>query len=108
MATTGTTPQAIAAAAQCHARGAPTRRAVVTVAVVNMTPTANRESQIERTTAVMTRATTPSCTIARTPATTASRSRSMRPRRLATTVTASSTTRATATGQPGEMSTAPP
>ena len=105
---TGTTPQAIDAAAQCHDRGAPTRRAVVTAAVVNMTPTASSDNQIERTTAVMTSATRPSCTMARAPAMAASRSRSMRPRRLATTVTASSTTRAMATGQPGEMSTAPP
>src|SRR3954466_8122139 len=107
IATTGTTPHAIAAAAHGHVWGAPTRREVVATAMPNMTSTATNESQSEPTTAVRTSATTESCATARAPASTDWPPRSRPPTRLATTVTTMRMTRHTETGQPGETSTAP-
>ena len=107
MATTGTTPHAIAAAAQGHVRGAPTRLEVVATAVANIAPTARNDHHNEPTTAVMTSATSDSCTTARAPAIADCRSRPMPLTRLATTVTASRMARQRYTGQPGETSHGP-
>ena len=66
-----------------------------------------RTGQAVATTAVMTSATSESCTTARAPASTDARPRPRPPRRFATTVTTRRMRRHAMTGQPGETSTGP-
>lgn len=101
IATTGANPLSIATPAQGQAVGAPIRRAVVIVAMVNMTTSRATDRANDPMTAVISSATTESCSTARPAAITGDAGTGSRPTAYRATVMATSRTTAAPTGQPG-------
>jgi len=100
-ARTGTTPHPIATATHGQARGASIRREDVKTATLNMKAANAKDQASWLRTAVITKATTASCTTARTAAVAMERSTFNRPTNEAAMANMTKTTRAMTSGNPG-------